>query len=111
MVPAPLPRHLAPWAWAQSSMTTRLNSSASSIILCSIDSINAAAYVADNLCSDLLRKVDMDRFFAWMKDFSTEPDWIALDIRHPQEAIPYVEKYGSENWLAIPYNEIRKRLR
>lgn len=74
-----------------------------------IDSINAAAYVADNLCAGLLRKVNLDGFFAWMEDFSTEPDWVALDIRHPQEATPYVEKYGKDKWIAIPYNEIRER--
>jgi len=44
-----------------------------------------------------------------MDDFSTEPDWIALDIRHPIEAGPFVEKYGTDKWCAIPYNEIRAR--
>ena len=74
-----------------------------------IDSINAAAYVADNLCAGLLRKVNLDKFFSWIDDFSIESDWMALDIRHPQEATPYVEKFGSDKWIAIPYNEIRKR--
>ena len=60
-----------------------------------IDSINAAAFVADNLCADLLHKVDIDRFFKWIDDSSKEPDWIVLDIRHPQEASAYVEKFGS----------------
>jgi len=74
-----------------------------------IDSINAAAYVADNLCAGLLRKVNLDKFFSWIDDFSIESDWVALDIRHPQEATPFVEKFGSDKWVAIPYNEIRKR--
>lgn len=74
-----------------------------------IDSINAAAYVADNLCDNRLRKVDMQSFLAWMDDFSTHPDWQALDIRHPKEATPFVEKFGKEKWLAIPYNEVRER--
>ena len=56
-----------------------------------IDSINAAAYVADNLCAGLLRKVNLDKFFLWIDDFSTQSDWLALDIRHPQEATPYAE--------------------
>ncbi len=76
-----------------------------------IDAINAAAYVADNLCADLLRKVEMDRFYAWMEDFANEPDWLALDIRHAREATPYVEKFGADHWLAIPYSEIRERYR
>lgn len=74
-----------------------------------IDSINAAAYVADNLCAGLLRKVNMDRFLSWMHDFNSEPDWLALDLRHPQETKAYVEKFGQDRWVAIPYNEIRKR--
>ncbi len=74
-----------------------------------IDSINAAAYVADNLCAGLLRKVDMDRFLSWMDDFESEPDWMALDIRHPQEAKDYVKKFGPDRWMAIPYNEMRDR--
>ncbi|MHB8809341.1 MAG: rhodanese-like domain-containing protein, partial [Desulfobulbaceae bacterium] len=74
-----------------------------------IDSINAAAYVADNLCAGLLRKVDLGRFFTWMEDFGREPDWVALDIRHPQEASAYAAKFGEERWLAIPYNEMRQR--
>jgi len=74
-----------------------------------IDSLNSAAYVADNLCGDRLRKLDLDRFLAWMEDFSLEPDWMALDIRHPLEAGPFVEKFGEQHWLAIPYIEVRKR--
>ncbi len=74
-----------------------------------IDSINALAYVADNLCDGRLRKVDIDPFLNWMDDFSSQSDWMALDIRHPNEATPCVEKFGTEKWLAIPYNEIRNR--
>ncbi len=74
-----------------------------------IDSINALAYVADNLCDGRLRKIDIDPFLSWMDDFSSQPDWMALDIRHPNEATPCVEKFGADTWLAIPYNEIRNR--
>lgn len=74
-----------------------------------IDSINAAAFVADNICGGRLRKVGMDRFLAWMEDFSTEPEWVALDIRHPLEATPFVEKFGVDKWCAIPYAEVRER--
>jgi rhodanese-related sulfurtransferase len=74
-----------------------------------IDSINAAAFVADNICAGRLHKVDMDRFLAWMDDFSSEPDWMTLDIRHPLEADPFVEKFGREHWVALPYAEVRKR--
>lgn len=76
-----------------------------------IDSINAVAYVADNLCDGRLHKTTLESFLAWMDDFSTEPDWVALDIRHPLEAGPCVEKFGTDRWCAIPYNEIRKRFK
>ena len=74
-----------------------------------IDSINAIAYVADNLCDGRLRKTTLESFQAWMEDFSTEPDWAALDVRHPLEARPCVEKFGADKWVAMPYNEVRAR--
>ncbi len=74
-----------------------------------IDSINVAAVVADNICAGRMRSVSMRRFLDWMDDFSKEPDWIALDIRHPKEAEVFVEKFGADKWLAVPYVEIRKR--
>ena len=74
-----------------------------------IDSINALAYVADNLCDGRLRKVSIGDFMAWMDDFSKEPEWMALDIRHPNEATPCVEKFGADKWVSVAYNEVRKR--
>lgn len=74
-----------------------------------IDSINAAAYVADNICDGRLRKISMASFLQWMEDFTTQPDWVALDIRHPKEVGPFVEKFGGERWLGVPYNEVRAR--
>lgn len=74
-----------------------------------IDSLNAAAFVADNLCAGLLRQVSLSRFLAWMEDFNREPDWVALDIRHPQETKIFVAEFGAERWCAIPYTEIRQR--
>ncbi|CAK8714981.1 NADPH-dependent 2,4-dienoyl-CoA reductase, sulfur reductase [Candidatus Electrothrix laxa] len=74
-----------------------------------IDSLNAAAFVADNICAGRMRSVSMHRFYAWMDDFSTEPDWVALDIRHPKEAATFVEKFGADKWVSVPYAEMRKR--
>jgi NADPH-dependent 2,4-dienoyl-CoA reductase/sulfur reductase-like enzyme/rhodanese-related sulfurtransferase len=74
-----------------------------------IDSINAIAYVADNLCDGRLHKTTLESFLAWMDDFSTEPEWAAREIRHPLEAGPCVEKFGAEKWVAMPYNEVRAR--
>ena len=43
-----------------------------------------------------------------MDNPSSQPDWMALDIRHPNEVGPFAEKFG-DIWLGIPYNELRKR--
>ncbi len=74
-----------------------------------IDSINAAAYVAENLCDNRLRKVDLCRFLAWVNDMSIEPDWAILDLRHPLESAAFVEKYGADKWFAMEYGQVRAR--
>ncbi|MDO9042823.1 MAG: FAD-dependent oxidoreductase [Desulfocapsaceae bacterium] len=74
-----------------------------------IDSINAAAYVADNICDGRLRKLSVASFLQWMTDFAMQPDWVALDIRHPKEVVSFVKKFGGKRWLGIPYNEVRAR--
>ncbi|MGI9536133.1 MAG: FAD-dependent oxidoreductase [Desulfocapsaceae bacterium] len=74
-----------------------------------IDSINAAAYVAENLCDNRMRKVDMGDFFSYMDSPGQHPDWVMLDVRHPKQAVPFVEKFGSDRWLSLPYDEVRDR--
>lgn len=74
-----------------------------------IDSINAAGYVAENMCDNRLRRVDLDRFLAWMEDMSIEPSWAVLDLRHPLDSAPYVEKYGADRWMALEYGQVRRR--
>jgi NADPH-dependent 2,4-dienoyl-CoA reductase/sulfur reductase-like enzyme/rhodanese-related sulfurtransferase len=76
-----------------------------------IDTINAAAYVAGNICDRRFRAISMEVFFAWMEDLSRHPDWVVLDVRHPQQAAPFVEKLGKELWLSIPDDQIRTRYR
>ncbi|PIE59017.1 MAG: pyridine nucleotide-disulfide oxidoreductase [Desulfobulbus propionicus] len=73
-----------------------------------IDTINAAGFVAENLRENRLRQIKVDRFLAWMDNMESEPDWVALDVRHPLEAQPYVEKYGAEKWIALQYEEMRR---
>lgn len=74
-----------------------------------IDSINAAAYVAENMCDHRLRRADLDRFLAWMDNMEIEPDWAVLDLRHPLESAAYVEKYGPDRWVALEYGQVRAR--
>jgi len=74
-----------------------------------IDSINAAAYVAENMCDNRLRRVDLDHFLAWMDNMASEPNWAVLDLRHPLEAAPYVDKYGADRWASLEYGQVRAR--
>jgi NADPH-dependent 2,4-dienoyl-CoA reductase/sulfur reductase-like enzyme/rhodanese-related sulfurtransferase len=73
-----------------------------------IDALNAAANVADNMATNRQRNVSIQNFLSWIDDPSSQPDWLAFDIRHPNETGPFSEKFGSI-WHAIPYNEIRNR--
>jgi NADPH-dependent 2,4-dienoyl-CoA reductase/sulfur reductase-like enzyme/rhodanese-related sulfurtransferase len=74
-----------------------------------IDPINAAAYVADNLCDGRMRQIGMEKFFAWMENPSSQPDWQVLDVRHEKQAAPFVERFGSAIWLSLPYDQVRDR--
>ncbi len=74
-----------------------------------IDTLNAAAYVADNIYDKRLRQISMEDFYTWMEDFSIHPDWVALDVRNIKQAQPWIDKYGEEKWLAIADEEMRER--
>jgi NADPH-dependent 2,4-dienoyl-CoA reductase/sulfur reductase-like enzyme len=74
-----------------------------------IDALNAAAYVADNLCDGRMRQIRMEEFFAWMANPSSRPNWQVLDVRHEKQAAPFIEKFGSDMWLSLPYDEVRYR--
>lgn len=74
-----------------------------------IDPINAAAYVADNLTDNRMRQITMEEFYGWMDDPSIHPDWLVLDVRHEKQAAPFVERFGKEFWLSLPYDEVRDR--
>lgn len=76
-----------------------------------IDPINAAAYIADNLCAGRMRQIGIEEFFAWMADPSSHPDWQVVDVRHPQQATPFVERFGSGLWCSLPYEQVRDRYR
>jgi len=73
-----------------------------------LDALNATANVADNAIAGRLRTVSVEKFLEWMDNPATEPDWIALDIRHPNEAGAFKEAFP-DRWLTIPYVNIRSR--
>ncbi|HCC55048.1 MAG TPA: pyridine nucleotide-disulfide oxidoreductase [Desulfobulbaceae bacterium] len=74
-----------------------------------LDALNATANVADNLAAGRLRYVSTKEFLNWMEDFTSQPDWVALDLRHPNEAKSFVAQCGKDKWLSLPYIEIRER--
>ncbi|MBU0481840.1 MAG: FAD-dependent oxidoreductase [Proteobacteria bacterium] len=73
-----------------------------------LDALNATANVADNKACNRLRTVSIEDYMAWMTDPGTHPDWLALDIRHPNESSVFVNNF-SNIWRALPYIEIRSR--
>lgn len=73
-----------------------------------IDAINAAAYVAENLIDNRMRQITLQPFFNWMENPATEPDWVVVDVRHPKQSAPFVEKFGNL-WLSLPYEQVRDR--
>ncbi len=74
-----------------------------------IDPINAAAYIADNLCEERMRQISIEDFYVWMQDRINDKNWIVLDVRHEKEATPYIEKFGSSFWQSLPYDQVRRR--
>ncbi|MGB3211879.1 MAG: FAD-dependent oxidoreductase [Desulforhopalus sp.] len=74
-----------------------------------IDPINAAAYIADNLCDKRMRQLSMEDFYGWMADPSSHPDWQVLDVRHEKQAAPFVERFGLGLWNSLPYEQVRDR--
>ena len=74
-----------------------------------IDPLNAAAYVADNLCAGRMRQMTIEEFFLFMDDQSRHPEWTVLDVRHVKQAEPFVERFGASRWLSLPYDEVRDR--
>ncbi|MCP4343649.1 MAG: FAD-dependent oxidoreductase [Desulfobulbaceae bacterium] len=74
-----------------------------------IDPINAAAYIADNLCDKRMRQISIEDFYSWMSDPSSNPDWQVLDVRHEKQATPFVEQFGSSLWNSLPYDQVRDR--
>jgi NADPH-dependent 2,4-dienoyl-CoA reductase/sulfur reductase-like enzyme/rhodanese-related sulfurtransferase len=71
-----------------------------------LDALNAAANVADNMQMNRQRNVSIPAFMAWMDDFACQPDWLALDIRHPNETKTFKEKFGPV-WQEMAYDTIR----
>ncbi len=76
-----------------------------------VDALNATANVADNIAAGRLRTISIEDFMQWMDNPESNPDWIALDIRHPKEAAEFVDIFGGEFWKAIPYVNVRSRFK
>jgi len=73
-----------------------------------LDALNATANIADNKAGGRLRTVSIEDYLAWMDNPTRQDNWVALDIRHPNESYIFVRKFN-DLWIAIPYIEIRDR--
>jgi len=71
-----------------------------------VDILNVSANIADNIVSGRMRTIEIEDFLTWMEGKSDHPEWMVLDLRHPKEAAPFVEKF-SQKWFALPYNRVR----
>jgi NADPH-dependent 2,4-dienoyl-CoA reductase/sulfur reductase-like enzyme/rhodanese-related sulfurtransferase len=76
-----------------------------------VDTLNAAAYVAGNICDKRLRAISMEAFYSWMDNLASHPEWVVLDVRHPKQVAPFAEKFGEKLWIGIPDDQIRERYR
>ncbi len=74
-----------------------------------IDPINAAAFIADNLCDKLMQQISLEDFYQWIADPSIHPDWQVLDVRYEKEATPFIERFGPSLWMSLPYEQVRDR--
>lgn len=73
-----------------------------------MDILNAVANTAKNILAGKNRPLEMDDFISlWSRRSQTGV--IFLDIREPDNALPYVEKWGPQ-WLNIPQGQLRERL-
>ncbi len=71
-----------------------------------LDPLNVVAMVSNNMCDGLAKFVEWDEVYASLKDPSQ--DVVFVDLRHPKEAGPYVEKY-KPRWINVVYDEVRRR--
>ena len=64
-----------------------------------VEALKAAAWEADAAGHDRLRLLAASALAYVM----------GQEQRHPKEAAPYVEKFGSELWVALEYSQVRAR--
>ncbi len=69
--------------------------------------MNAAAYVAGNICDGRHRQIAIEQFSEWVENFDSEAEWVCLVVRHEKQALPFVEKFG-ERWLSMPDSGLRQ---
>ena len=73
-----------------------------------MDILNAVANTADNILAEKNRIVNVDEFDNLFQ-CRHNGDFILLDVRGPQNARPYVERYPA-CWINIPQDELRDRM-
>ncbi|QCQ22552.1 FAD-dependent oxidoreductase [Desulfoglaeba alkanexedens] len=73
-----------------------------------MDILNAVANTAENILDGFNRTMDLEEF---EKCFLSEPcdDVVCLDVRGPQDAAPFVARFG-DRWINIPQETLDRRL-
>ncbi len=71
-----------------------------------VDILNATANVADNTVSGRFRAIEVEDFVTWLNGEESHPDWLAIDLRHPAEAAPFIEKF-QDRWRLVLYDKFR----
>ncbi len=72
-----------------------------------MDIVNAAANTAENIIEGLNKTVDPDAFAEIFLDKNSSVK--VLDVRSPQNAQPFVEKFG-DRWINIPQEQLKYRM-
>ncbi len=74
-----------------------------------VDILNAAANVADNISNGRFRAASISNFVQWLENPDTQKDWIAVDVRSENDAQPFIQHFGEDRWLSLPYPDMRRR--
>ncbi len=73
-----------------------------------LDIVNAAGNTAENVLDGFNRPIGAEEFErCFLKE--RDEDTICLDVRGPENAAPFVEKYG-DCWLNIPQETLKERI-
>ncbi|HHI97829.1 MAG TPA: pyridine nucleotide-disulfide oxidoreductase [Thermodesulfatator atlanticus] len=72
-----------------------------------LDPLNVVSMVAGNLADGLFKPITWDEVKKRLLE--NDPQTIFVDVRHPKEAAPFMEKYPGR-WIHVVYDQVRHNL-